>query len=65
VKPHETHSFRFDLKKIKGKGWWLTRVVTPVVVGVGVILAFALSGSDEEPDQLDEPLPDPPDPPTN
>ena len=65
IEPAETLSKEIDLKKIKGKGWWLTRVVTPVVVGVGVILAFALSGSDDEPVRQDEPLPEPPDPPTN
>jgi hypothetical protein len=66
VEPDGTFSKEIDLKKIKGKGWWLTRVVTPVAVGVGIILAFALSGSDEQPpDPPDEPLPGPPDPPTN
>lgn len=53
------------LSRQRNKKWWLTRVITPVVVGVGLAWALvAATGKDESPPQEDQPLPEPPPPPT-
>jgi hypothetical protein len=65
VEPGGKRSTEIALEKIRGRGWWLTRVVTPVAIGVGVILAIALSGDDTQEQPPPDPLPGPPDPPAN
>jgi hypothetical protein len=53
-----------SLSRVHDTKWWMTRVVAPVAIGVGVILALSLSGGDEGGEPLEEPLPGPPPPPT-
>ena len=53
-----------SLSRVHDTKWWLTRVVAPVAVGVGVVLALTLSGGNDSTPQVDQPLPSPPDPPT-
>jgi len=54
-----------SLSREHNKMWWLTRVVAPVLVGVGVVVALVVAtGDDSTPPEEDQPLPEPPDPPT-
>ena len=64
VEPAGAQTREVVLKKIRGKRWWLARVVAPAAAGIGIILALALSGDDSAPAE-DPPLPEPPTPPAN
>jgi hypothetical protein len=66
ISPGGKLSTEVVLKKIRGKGWWLTRIVAPVAAAVGTVLALVLTGGDDTPPpEEDEPLPPPPPPPTD
>ncbi|MBU8920689.1 MAG: PEGA domain-containing protein [Bacteroidales bacterium] len=63
IDPSETLTFGMTLERKKDKKWWLYRVGPVVVAGIIAIIGFT-SGSGDDP-VVEDPLPDPPDPPAN
>jgi len=59
IAPNESKHHEVTLVRTRGRSWWLTRVVAPVAVTVGVVTYALVSGNDGGAVQPD-PLPGPP-----